>query len=248
MDGIQRASTFECRPGCCAHGLGSLVYGPVDAITKRQYRKIAGMVVYVLQSDLLVQRICAHSDLQQFSGNCVACNRIIFSQPGMLRIVCSFRWPYHQLSHLHFSSLAQTKELLGNQGGISNRIVRACLAFFLGGICCSIRFTCLAAFVPMGILLAFQEEFISIVSILKYLGGVCGVFGLSGIATTLLLDRAMYGFWAVPFLGNIHFNVIQGKFRNDRLLLSRNLLTRCCSATTTQGMEACMGHTHFIGM
>ncbi len=45
---------------------------------------------------------------------------------------------------------------------------------------------------------------------LSYLMGVCALNGFLGFASTIVLDRHMYGFWAIPVLGNINFNVIQG--------------------------------------
>lgn len=92
----------------------------------------------------------------------------------------------------------------------SHSIPRACLAFFIGGLSCSIRFTSLAGFVPMGILLASKKLSRSAASALVYLFCVCAVYGLSGIAVTLALDRRMYGFPVFPILGNIDFNVLQG--------------------------------------
>ena len=96
------------------------------------------------------------------------------------------------------------KEFLGRQPGAT---FPTCLAFYLGGICCSIRFTCLASFVPMGLILSLQRR-----STIKFLFGFCLIPGLLGLGTTLLIDRYMYGFWAIPILGNIHFNVILGKY------------------------------------
>jgi GPI mannosyltransferase 3 len=91
----------------------------------------------------------------------------------------------------------------------SSSVFRACLAFFLGGICSSIRFTCLTAYIPIGIMLAFSQQR-SLSSKVSYLFGICALFGSFGLGITLVLDRMMYGFWVVPVLGNFHFNVIQG--------------------------------------
>jgi hypothetical protein len=63
----------------------------------------------------------------------------------------------------------------------------------------------------MGVLLALQQQNRSVLSVISYLFRVCALPGLSGLAITLLLDRFMFGFWAIPFLGNIHFNVILGR-------------------------------------
>jgi hypothetical protein len=104
------------------------------------------------------------------------------------------------------------QELLGDQQKSSAKYgtVRACLAFFLGGISSAIRFTSLAAFVPMGFILAFRRQPGSVGSMLGFLFGSCALFGLLGIVATLVVDKIFYGFWVVPFLGNFHFNVILG--------------------------------------
>jgi len=83
--------------------------------------------------------------------------------------------------------------------------MRSWFAFFLGGICVSIRFTCLTAYIPMGIILARQTK-----NTFNYLFRVCALAGLLGFLSTVILDRVMFGVWAIPVLGNFHFNVIQG--------------------------------------
>ena len=91
----------------------------------------------------------------------------------------------------------------------TSSIARAWIAFFIGGICVSIRFTCLTAYIPMGIILARQTK--TAKAAITYVFGVCALAGFLGFFSTVLLDRAMYGVWAIPVLGNFHFNVIQGK-------------------------------------
>ena len=46
---------------------------------------------------------------------------------------------------------------------------------------------------------------------------LCAFFGFVGIFIGCLIDRYFYGFWAVPLLGNFHFNVIEGKCRQSHL-------------------------------
>eukprot|EP00934_Nitzschia_sp_Nitz4_P005041 Nitzschia sp. Nitz4//scaffold3_size479765//197502//199441//NITZ4_000081-RA/size479765-snap-gene-1.394-mRNA-1//-1//CDS//3329550701//5031//frame0 len=102
-------------------------------------------------------------------------------------------------------------ELLGSASKTANHAIRrACLAFFLGGLSCSIRFTCLAAYVPMGVLLALQRRPCTVGSVFSYLLCVCAFFGLLGFMATLFLDYNLYGFVAIPLLGNLEFNVFQG--------------------------------------
>lgn len=86
------------------------------------------------------------------------------------------------------------------------RFLRGCAAFFLGGLSVSIRFTSLAAFVPMGIILAIRNK--SVLQRLRYLFVPCAVFGLGGLGVGLAVDYYFFGFWTLPFLGNFHFNVI----------------------------------------
>eukprot|EP00539_Tryblionella_compressa_P015119 CAMPEP_0178848634 /NCGR_PEP_ID=MMETSP0746-20121128/19442_1 /TAXON_ID=913974 /ORGANISM="Nitzschia punctata, Strain CCMP561" /LENGTH=63 /DNA_ID=CAMNT_0020513643 /DNA_START=56 /DNA_END=244 /DNA_ORIENTATION=- len=47
---------------------------------------------------------------------------------------------------------------------------------------------------------------------LSYLLEVCALFGFLGFLSTVILDRIMFGYWAIPVLGNFHFNVIQSEF------------------------------------
>ena len=58
----------------------------------------------------------------------------------------------------------------------------------------------------MGIVLAYQSK-----NIFAYLFCVCGLAGLLGFVSTVILDRAVFGEWVLPVLGNFHFNVIEGK-------------------------------------
>ena len=96
-------------------------------------------------------------------------------------------------------------ELLIDIDGRFN-FIRGCLAFFLGGLSVSLRFTSVAAFVPMGLILASRRQ--SVASKMGYLFVPCAVFGVLGIAAALMVDREFFGFWTLPFLGNFHFNVI----------------------------------------
>jgi GPI mannosyltransferase 3 len=85
--------------------------------------------------------------------------------------------------------------------------LRSSVAFLLGGLGVAIRFTSIAAFVPMGILLALREPRIRTSAL--YLLLPCTVFGLTGIFIASVVDRVYFGFWTIPFLGSFHFNAIQ---------------------------------------
>ncbi|KAL7576454.1 hypothetical protein ACA910_017964 [Epithemia clementina (nom. ined.)] len=120
-------------------------------------------------------------------------------------------------------------ELLGNSfirrkkdptnDGLCSFWIRAPCAFFLGGLAVAIRFTALAAYIPMGILLALDfgvEEPLSttnstkavFVQRLQFLLYPCATFGALGVGVSLVVDRFFYGFWAMPFLASYHFNVL----------------------------------------
>lgn len=87
--------------------------------------------------------------------------------------------------------------------------LRTAVAFLLGGVSVAVRFTSLAAFVPVGVLLALQKQVLN--QLITFLAIPCALYGLVGIAMSLLVDRYFYGFWAVPFLGSLHFNIILGE-------------------------------------
>ena len=87
-----------------------------------------------------------------------------------------------------------------------NAYWRAKAAFFLGGLNLAIRGTSIAAYIPMGILLAWQQQLWS--EKIIYLFAVCAVPGVLGVGVTFLVDCWFFGFPTFPFLGNFYFNVI----------------------------------------
>lgn len=86
------------------------------------------------------------------------------------------------------------------------------LMFFLGGISIAIRFTAVAAFVPLGIVLALQRRKLWSSRVI-FLIRICAGCGILGMVVPLLVDRVFFGFWALPFLGNFHFNALLGMAR-----------------------------------
>jgi len=94
------------------------------------------------------------------------------------------------------------------------------LAFFLGGMSVVIRFTALAAWVPLGLIICFRRK--TIWSSMFYLWHLCIVSGFTGVALGCVIDRYFYGFWALPFLGSFHFNVLLGtwNFASDLITIS----------------------------
>lgn len=85
---------------------------------------------------------------------------------------------------------------------------QARLAFVIGGISACVRFTSLAAWIPMGLIIASREKTIS--EKFGTLFGLCATNGILGVVVGCFVDRLIYGFWAIPFLGNFHFNAILG--------------------------------------
>lgn len=101
-------------------------------------------------------------------------------------------------------------ELFGNMHSKHEFKVRlmARLAFLLGGISIVVRFTALASWVPIGIMICLRRKSMS--SKLYHLWHMCLVSGAMGVFLGCILDRIYYGFWAIPFLGSFHFNVLLG--------------------------------------
>ena len=94
----------------------------------------------------------------------------------------------------------------------ANRIrIKAKIAFLLGGIGVAIRFTSLAAWIPIGLITSIRStsnfrDFTSLTFAL------CAFYGGMGLLIGCIIDFYFYGFFEVlPFLGNFHFNVILGK-------------------------------------
>lgn len=83
------------------------------------------------------------------------------------------------------------------------------LAFVLGGLSACVRFTSLAAWIPIGVIIVLREN-ATAKQKLGTLFELCAVNGLLGVALGCCVDRWVYGFWAIPFLGNFHFNAILG--------------------------------------
>lgn len=90
--------------------------------------------------------------------------------------------------------------------------LKAKLALVLGGLSACVRFTSLAAWVPLGIIVTVRSK-----ELLRTLFGLCALYGAVGVFLGCCIDRIMYGFWAIPFLGNFHFNVLLGASSNCNL-------------------------------
>jgi len=101
-------------------------------------------------------------------------------------------------------------ELLGNNINRQHAFLRSCVAFFIGGMGVAVRFTSVAAFVPLGVLLALlrQKATSSWLAAMGYLLVPCALFGIAGVGVAMVVDYLFFGFWTIPFLGNFHFNVV----------------------------------------
>ena len=104
-----------------------------------------------------------------------------------------------------------------------NHIYRrnAKIAFILGGLSVAIRFTSLAAWIPIGLILSFrgisvgsskeanentfQNGFYTVFNL-------CALYGAIGLLIACMIDWYFYDMIVIPFLGNFHFNVILGMY------------------------------------
>jgi GPI mannosyltransferase 3 len=118
---------------------------------------------------------------------------------------------------LTISMVLLSPELLGTKMSSSSMsTLRQCLCFLLGGFSVAMRFSSIAAWVPMGIILAFQPTLHhrqSWMLALLVLIRICALFGCLGIGIACVVDHYFYGFWTIPFLGSFHFNVLLGNSR-----------------------------------
>ncbi|KAL7529741.1 hypothetical protein ACHAXR_004937, partial [Thalassiosira sp. AJA248-18] len=92
---------------------------------------------------------------------------------------------------------------------------QAKLAFILGGLSACVRFTSLAAWITVGLIITIRSGMgsargNSYRNMLDTLIGLCVTYGLIGVILGCCIDCWFYGIWAIPFLGNIHFNVWLG--------------------------------------
>jgi phosphatidylinositol glycan class B len=95
------------------------------------------------------------------------------------------------------------------------------LAFVLGGLSACVRFTTLAAWIPLGLIISFRSgclcnkegntQRVNYKAMIDTLFGICAMYGAAGVVIGCIIDRYFYGFWAIPLLGNFHFNVVLGK-------------------------------------
>jgi len=108
-------------------------------------------------------------------------------------------------------------------------LCKIAFAFFLGGFSVAIRFSSIATWIPLGLITTIRISHTTILSSSSHnlrmihrtlfqwypfckAIGFCAFFGILGLLLSCLVDRYYYGFWAIPFLGNFHFNIILGKF------------------------------------
>ena len=100
-------------------------------------------------------------------------------------------------------------ELAGSTARYSRLKPASALAFILGGMSLCVRFTAIAAWVPIGLLCCIPKKSLRDKAYTLFV--LCAAFGIVGLLIGMFVDRIFYGFWAIPFLGSFHFNVILGK-------------------------------------
>lgn len=110
-----------------------------------------------------------------------------------------------------YSNSIETVLLLGGMALLRspNKTTHS-LAYVLGGMSVAIRFTSLAAWIPLGVLFAWKQSTTSWKERLVYLVNPCATCGMLGFGISLLVDRCFYGFWTIPLLANLQFNVVEG--------------------------------------
>lgn len=119
------------------------------------------------------------------------------------------------VSRIYPSFKYSQKELFGQAH--SGHRPQAKLAFVLGGLSACVRFTSLAAWIPVGLIVSFRMGWDALTQKYSYhamvhtLIRLCAMYGFIGVVLGCCVDCWFYGFWTMPFLGNIHFNVLLGK-------------------------------------
>ncbi len=86
------------------------------------------------------------------------------------------------------------------------------IAFVLGGISVAIRFTSLAAWIPIGLIISFRGKYTAFQDGLSSVWTLCALYGGLGLMMACIVDWYFYGKVVIPFLGNFHFNVMLGMF------------------------------------
>jgi GPI mannosyltransferase 3 len=98
----------------------------------------------------------------------------------------------------------------------TSSMVRAAVAFVLGGASVAMRNTALLSFVPLGGLLALRRGVATPAPgvyrrrwiVIQYLLYPCAVCGALGFLWSVLVDRLYFGYWSFPVLANLYFNVV----------------------------------------
>ena len=197
-------------------------------------------------TDLCVWLIATYisSNLQQHSSTTASSNNqtIPSSSWPFWSLVCSLTSWFHGYALIRtyansvetvcllFGIVLLSSELFGQYSADSkvghHTRLQAKVAFIVGGLSACIRFTSLAAWVPMGLIISYRSGICdntnndknkkkknkkySYRDMIHKLFGLCVTYGLLGVILGCCIDRYFYGFWAIPFLGNIHFNVLLG--------------------------------------
>ena len=84
-------------------------------------------------------------------------------------------------------------------------------AFVLAGICVAgVRFTSLAAFVPIGIIFFTCNKYLhrKLITFMLFIF-YCSLYGILGLFCCILVDRYFYGFWTIVCVNNFYTNIVQ---------------------------------------
>ena len=122
--------------------------------TKR--RRYISVLLLVVQCDILVQWLRIDSNVQQLGRDNASDGCPRPCQPGKCKQSELISYTHLHLIRILMADTPFAQELFGNTLR-PKRKLRTAVAFVLGGMSVAIRFTSLAAFIPVGILLADQE-------------------------------------------------------------------------------------------
>lgn len=136
-----------------------------------------------------------------------------------------------------------------NQNSTSSKknTLRAKLAFVLGGLGVAVRFTSLAAWIPIGLIISYRNTTI-LNDFVHSLLSLCALYGGLGLLIGCVIDMYFYGsFGVVPFVGNFQFNVLQGTPRHITCMFSFTKILNLFDCLLLKVWVLCMGRTHRIG-
>ena len=133
----------------------------------------------------------------------------LFSWFNAFTLVRSFANVQETLAVTLTAALTVRQVVQGHPPTTLGQYVRSAFGFFLGGIAVSIRGTAVTAFLPFGLMLSLRQP--TLYKKFEYVLLVCALPAVTGLILSICIDRFYFGFWAVPMLGNLHFNLVENK-------------------------------------